>query len=156
MTNLAQDEVIELVRRHFDLEDIQFDENGLCSLSLDDTKLLLLTWDEELSRICLNAEVRTAQDADGTALLKAALSFNLVSAFRGGPVFSMDEDTSTLFLTWSVVPGSESSLQHDLDTFFDTYHQSCGQLASHAHLERLADESDPSYSDSLTPGLIKA
>lgn len=154
--NLTKEEVVGLIGHQLGIGGLAFDELGFCTLQLDETKLLLLTWDDESGRLGLNAEIGSAGGSDGTDVLRAAMSFNLVAASRGRAVCGLDDDTSTVFLIWSIPTLEAGEVEADLQAFFDTYHECLGRVASYEHAAKLMEGDESTAPEGQGLNLIKA
>jgi len=142
----------------FELEELQFREDGSCLLTLPDQNLLLVQRRLNRKVIALHTEVASLQNREVVPILEAALEFNFQNATEGGPVLALDAANEVLLLVQVIPLGFHSHLwlEEMLEGYFATVDQIRGARFETEDLDRFfADFEEPDSEEETHTGQIR-
>lgn len=133
---------LKVIRNFLDIEELAFDETGVCSLEIQDEFLLLLKWDEKEERFVVTAEMKTPSPLP-EKLMAAALTFNFKRMAASGSWISLDPSTEKFFLVdeYLLKILDEERLEKRLQQFFQHY-LTCQGIFNEQALEILLKKED--------------
>lgn len=134
--------LLKEIGRFIGIEALDFNNDGLCLLQLQEKHPLIVRHDKEADRIVILVEVSTLEEISSDLFAKI-LGFNFIRTATPGPWIALEEKSNILFLAdeYPLEAAHSEKLRDRLALFFEQY-LAFQRLCSSEVIETMLEEKE--------------